>query len=103
MFTAYFDESGTLKDSNAFTVAGGVSSIKKWLQFEERWKAIFKAHGVGVFHMADCAQGQREFNGWTAEKRKVFIAEVADCMTRYIKRGIGVTVMLGDWRMIDAE
>jgi hypothetical protein len=53
MFTAYFDESGTLKDSNAFTVAGGVSSIKKWLQFEERWKAIFKAHGVGVFHMAD--------------------------------------------------
>jgi hypothetical protein len=34
--SAYFDASGTV-DSPVLTVAGFVSSVKKWIRFEQEW------------------------------------------------------------------
>ncbi len=103
MFTAYFDESGKDKDTHALTVAGGVSSVQKWLRLEKRWQAVLASRGVAIFHMSECAHGLGEFKGWNGEKRKSFIAELGECMSKNIKQGIAVTVMLEDWRRVDQD
>ena len=101
MFTAYFDESGTSRDPHALTVAGSISSVRKWLHFERKWREILARNGVTVFHMAECARATGEYKGWSTERRKELIADLTGCMARYVKRGFSVTVHLGDWRAMD--
>jgi hypothetical protein len=103
MFAAYFDESGTSKDPHALTVAGAVSSVNKWLRLETQWNAILRKHGVKVFHMSECAHGKGEFKGWTGDQRRGFISELSECTARHVKRGISVTIILSDWRRMDAD
>ena len=50
-FSAYFDASGT-SDTQVITVAGFVSTVKKWIRFEEEWQAILRREGVKVLQLA---------------------------------------------------
>lgn len=104
MFTAYFDESGNASDPNgAFTVAGSISTIQKWLRFEVQWKSILKRHGVSVFHMQPCAAGIGEYDGWSAEDRREFVAELSECLARNAKHAFAITVVLEGWNHVNKQ
>jgi hypothetical protein len=104
MFTAYFDESGNANDKNGtLTVAGGVSTIQKWLRLEAQWKDILKHHGVTVFHMQECAAGTGEYEGWGSDRRRKLVSDLSECIARNVKHTFSVTVLLEGWDRINEE
>jgi hypothetical protein len=88
IFTAYFDASGT-KKMPVLTVAGFVSHVKRWDQFESKWSAILKRYGVSTLHMTEFASSKGEFKNWRgqSDRRRTFITELAECIKQEAKRG----------------
>ncbi len=103
MFTAYFDESGTSKDSTALTVAGAVSSNQKWRRLEKQWNEILANRVVKIFHMKDCAAGRGEFSGWSSSDRRNFIYDLSECMGRHVKYAWSCNIVLDCWTLMNEE
>lgn len=100
MYTVYLDESGTTQGQEAVTVAGCVSSNKKWKRLETEWRAILSEYGVSVFHMADCAGKRREYsaaNGWDSQRRKAFLSELAECAAKHVQYAASITIPVRDF------
>jgi hypothetical protein len=101
MFTAYFDASGHPDRRSVLTVAGFVSTVKKWTRFDTEWNAILKSEGVKVFHMTDFVSSQGEFAvGWKGEtdKRRVFIERLVACLKKNVNKAFRATVVLTDYQ-----
>jgi len=77
-FTAYFDESGTHKGSAAVALAGYLSTTEGWEAFDHQWKPVLKKYGIEFFHMADFAQRQGQFRGWSEDRRRECLRELHD-------------------------
>jgi len=104
LFSAYFDASGN-KRKTVLTVAGFVSRVEKWDRFNEQWKAILKSEGVSSMHMTDFASSLGEFTSWKgqSERRKTFVAALANCIRRNTNKGFGNSVILKDYKSIDRD
>lgn len=104
MFTAYFDVSGS-KNAPVMTMAGYVSDVKKWAKFERRWKEILDRQGVKQFHMTDCVSFAGEFASWRAipDRRTRFINELSECAKKYTNKRFSATVIMEDYRRVDAD
>jgi hypothetical protein len=74
MYSAHFDESGTPDRNNrVLTVAGFVSSVKKWARFELEWPEVLKDAGLPagtIFHTSVFARGSPPYEGvcWPASQ-----------------------------------
>lgn len=77
-FTAYIDESGTHEGSPAVVLAGYVSTADRWEAFDHQWKAALSKYGIEFFHMADFAQGQEQFRGWSENRRRECLKQLHD-------------------------
>lgn len=100
MYSAYFDASGHPNQQTVLTVAGFVSTVKKWSRFDVEWNAILKAEGVAWFHMTDFVSSQGEFAvGWrgATQRRKPFIDRLAECLKRNVNKSFRTTVILDDY------
>ncbi len=104
VFTAYFDASGN-KRKTVLTVVGFVSRVKKWDRFNDEWSTILKSEGVSSMHMTDFASSQGEFASWKgqSERRREFITELARCIRRNTNKGFGSSVVLEDYKAVDAK
>jgi hypothetical protein len=63
-FRAYFDDSGTHKESAVSALGGYVGSREAWLAIEQPWADILAEYwdkGVRWFHMADCLAQEDQF------------------------------------------
>jgi hypothetical protein len=72
MFRAFFDESGTHKESPVMVIAGYVSKLSLWTQFEREWKEVLSEYNIKVFHMTDFLSSKHRdftsFNDATKER-----------------------------------
>jgi hypothetical protein len=109
MFSAHFDESGT-PDGNhtVLTVAGCVSSVKKWERFEVQWNKILKEAGLPegtIFHMNKFARNIRPFQDFEnrPERKAALMAALVDCARRNVHRAFACTVVLQDWERLNRE
>ena len=61
---AYYDESGEYVDGKIInmTVAGCVSTAKKWTVFDAKWKEFLASEGLSEFHMTDFEAWVPPFN-----------------------------------------
>jgi hypothetical protein len=105
-FTVYFDASG--KDGQSVvTVAGFVSGVKKWERFDKEWAAILLRSNVSAMRPADFASSKGEFKNWKgpahSERRRAFVADLAECIRRHAKRGFAVSVNIAEYEDIDKE
>jgi len=78
MFEAYFDLS-TAARADALVVAGYIAAGDQWKHFDREWKEFLADEDLTFFHMTDCENRRKEFEGWD-EKRKL----------RAIKRAHGI-------------
>jgi len=104
LFSAYFDASGTC-DSQVLTVAGFVSTVNKWMRFEEEWTTILKREGIKVFHMTDFVSSKREFaEGWkgATARRRAFISSLASCIQRNVNKSFRSTLVVRDYKTVNA-
>jgi hypothetical protein len=105
-YTAYFDASGHPDDRGRkiITVAGFVSTVKKWSRFDADWNQVLKSEGVSAFHMTDFASSGGEFSGWKkqTERRKSFTAKLGVAMDACVNKGFRASVSLPAYKDINA-
>jgi hypothetical protein len=78
-FIAYFDDSGTHKQSEIAVCAGYIASVEQWRHFERNWKEADNGEHFMPFHTADCRAGRKQFTGWDEQRKE-----------RVIRRLIGI-------------
>lgn len=72
MFVCYLDDSDA-ENSAVITLAGYVSQIRIWEQFEEHAAKVYERFGVGILHAKDFEDRKGEFKGWDRDKSKAFL------------------------------
>jgi hypothetical protein len=72
MITTYFDDSG---DKDIAVVAGYVSSVKRWDEFNSAWAKFLSSHGIKQMHRSDLENFRSEFEGWTPDQRNRFVSQ----------------------------
>jgi hypothetical protein len=80
---ACMDESGThdatgkQPGSDVAAICGYVSTYKRWVQFQKKWRKVLKRYDISALHMKKFAHRVGEFEGWSEEKRRSLIAAAA--------------------------
>lgn len=105
LFTAHFDESGT-SDKALMTVAGCVSSIKKWVRFESEWNTLLHDAGLPdgtVFHMQEFAFGRDPYGQCfpTSVEKAKFFSQLVRCIRQNIHKAVSCAIALEDWERIN--
>lgn len=88
IFTAYFDEADTHGPSPTVIVAAHVGHAYQWRRFEKKLSRIQEQHGFKIFHAKDFKGRQREFAGWTEDKRKALLDDLATLVTETLTEGL---------------
>ena len=76
VFTAYLDESGTHAGAELSAMAGFVGDARQWRKFEKRTAKLFKRFHVDVFHTIDVRRSDKDFAGWTVDRKIEFLDEL---------------------------
>ncbi len=109
---AYLDNSGEEDDPQhkVCSLAGYVTTIKKWCKFEKLWKQILKQYKVPYLHMKEYAHYKSPFDIFWDEKlmkekpeRKLFLQALVNIMDETNLRGILSVIRLDDFRKFNEE
>lgn len=109
MFTANFDASGLAGDTSpgaSFFVSGFVSTVDKWMVFEEEWLSLLREFGIkSPFHMTDFEAGVQQYASWKRDlpRRNEFLARAVDIMHKRTNKPFSHGVILADLRRMFTE
>jgi len=85
-YSAYFDESGTDRTKSlALTIAGYISTVEKWSNFQIEWQKMLDDEGLKMFHMSDLECFKGEFSpdkGWDKIRQVAVIQRAHDIIKR---------------------
>jgi hypothetical protein len=90
----YMDETGIHDDAAVVAVAAYVSRPEHWLAWTKEWNNAKRP--IKVFHATDCANFRGEFEGWDAEKRDRFVANLLSTLSAHELAGIVIGICLDD-------
>ena len=91
IITVFLDESGT-HGAPLMTIGAFVGRLGQWVDFDRKWKALFKRNDAEYFHSKSLLSSKHHFKGWSFQKKAIFMqdaAKIADKHTLY-----AFTVML---------
>jgi hypothetical protein len=96
ILTAYFDASGSPDEGRALVVAGYVSTVEQWREFDREWRSLLVREKVSQFHMRDFAHSLREFAEWKGDepRRKRFLERLIGIIKRRVHKSIANAVLL---------
>lgn len=101
MFTAYFDDSGTHKQSDIAIAACYISTKNSWQSFVEEWDVIRREEGFDAFHMAEFVakrdQGHEPWCNWSNEKKERVFSRIARTINKHKRVGISVGIPKKHW------
>ncbi len=103
MFTAYFDDSGTDRNSDIAVAACYVSAKRGWDDFVESWDCARWEEGFGshAFHMSDFVappgQGKKPWCDWDSDKKNHVYGRLAKVINDNKRVGIAVAVPKAIW------
>ena len=112
MIEAYIDESGTHDQATIITMAGFLSSYKRWRKFDREWDAVlnpsdepFPPAGRRVFHATDCLgkDGHHDFEGWSKEARDALVEKLIPIARSRTLFGFASAFSLKDYDKIVPE
>jgi hypothetical protein len=95
---AYFDEGGTHAPSHLVTLAGGVTTRKRWRALERGWRRILGDEGISEFKASDCDIARHEFKGWSEPRRVRFRQRLAAEIDRWVEYAVAVSAVADDYR-----
>jgi hypothetical protein len=75
ILTAYIDESGTHGGSPVSTMAAYLADARQWRKYEKRARKLFARFRVTEFHMVDVRRGDKDFSGWSVDRKIDFLDE----------------------------
>lgn len=107
MGAAYFDGSGGA-DTHTTGVAGGVSSVERWIEFEREWLGVLKDFSVTPpFHMKEFIRSRDgEFavdKGWTNDRRIALMTALIDTILKNVDYTFSSVVPTADFARVDRD
>jgi hypothetical protein len=96
MLTAYFDDSGTSPSNQVAVVAGYLGSVAQWERFNTRWAVLLRKYHVKALHRADLESFQKEFYGWTPERKTEFLKKAHAIIRACTYTAIGANLIKAD-------
>jgi hypothetical protein len=75
ILTGYLDESGTHRGASVSVMAGFVADARQWGKFEKRAGKLFKRFRVDIFHTIDVRRTDKDFEGWSVDRKIKFLDE----------------------------
>ena len=104
---AYMDNSGEEDDPQhkVCSIAGYITTVKKWRKFEKLWKQTLTRYKVPYLHMKEFAPNRDPFEKFKnkEEDRRQFIQSLVNIMEETNLRGIMSVIRLADFRKFNEE
>jgi hypothetical protein len=104
-YSAYFDASGS-RDTDMMAVAGYISKVEDWKQFEVEWNAALTWAKVPYFHMRKFIAHQYPFTNqkWKREElRRDFLKRLIGVIARNVDLLTLNILPIDDWKTVNAE
>lgn len=97
LLTGYFDESGTHAGSSLALMAGFMGDARQWRKFEKRTSKLFKRFRVDIFHSIDVKRGDKDFEGWSVNRKIEFFDEFQHIVNETLERGFASIIKTEDY------
>jgi hypothetical protein len=102
VLAAYFDDSGTHRESDIVVMACVMGSEAEWTPFETAWKAqllrpLPDKPPLQKFHMTDCVSGRKEFKDYNYADRDAAIKAFRDIILAHGLHGRAIGISRHDW------
>jgi hypothetical protein len=88
IITAYFDESGTHKDTPLSVMAGYLGDEQQWQEFDVRVGELFAEFGVRQFHLVDLRHSDKDFAEWSIDKKIQLTDELQHIANETLESGV---------------
>ena len=92
MLNAFVDESGSHDSSRHYVMAGYISSVEEWGQFNDEWVSVLNNYGLHEFHMVDFKSRFRSPKSKYRHINKPDGERLLDQLTDIIKRRVMIGV-----------
>ena len=104
MFTCYFDASGG-RDRGIIIVAGWLSTVARWEQFDADWRLLLARYHLPYFHMKEFAHSTGPFEKWKGieVKRTMFLRRAVDVIATNVDHGFCCLVRHSDFDQVNAR
>lgn len=89
---AYFDESGTHRQSKVVVVAGFVAPESNWEAFASLWEKLLAEYGLDSFHMNAFENRFGKFKKMTEEKRQEIHRRLLFAINSSLLQGVAIAV-----------
>jgi hypothetical protein len=99
MLSAYFDESGTHRESSICVVAGLVASPDQWDRLTRSWQRVLDSASITDFHASDCTTGGGIFRGWSPKEREQLYCRFVDIIRRAVAFRVWTAVVMDDFHL----
>jgi hypothetical protein len=97
VLTGYFDESGTHAGSELTLMAGFVGDARQWRKFEKRAGKLFGRFRVDIFHAIDVRRSDKDFAGWSVDRKIEFFDEFQHIINETLQRGFASILRNDDY------
>jgi hypothetical protein len=94
--TGYFDESGT-HGKDVAVMAGFVGDSRQWRRFAKRVTKLFIRFRVDIFHSIDVRRSDKDFSGWTVNRKIVFLDEFQHIINETLAHGVAAVLKYEDY------
>lgn len=103
-YTLYCDAAGG-DDHGFIVVAGYLSTLGKWLEFNKQWNYLLATYNVPYFHMKEFSQSKGPFVSWKndADKRARFLSKAAQIIASHVVGGFANIVEFATFNRVNQE
>src|SRR5260370_41912203 len=81
MLVPYVDDSGSHDTSPSYVLSAFYTTPKHWEKILREWLGMVHRYGVTAFHATDCANGAKEFAGWSQLRKKNMFRNLINILT----------------------
>lgn len=103
LLCAYFDDTGTHRDSRVVGIAGMIGEMSDWSSFDAKWVAKIAQYGLSDFHATDCDNVAPEFDRLSGTERDALLRELAYMIKEDDLLPLSVAVRAESWRRVVAD
>ena len=101
MLVSYVDDSGSHDTSPSYVLSAFYTTPKHWEKILIEWLGMVHRYGVTAFHATDCANGAKEFAGWSKRRKKNMFRNLINILTRHSDLGgCSACVVLKDYEEV---
>jgi hypothetical protein len=97
ILTSYLDESGT-HGGDLTVMAGFLADARQWRKFEKRTTKLFARFRVDIFHTIDVRRTDKDFVGWTVDRKIEFLDEFNHIINETTEMGYAAVLLENDYR-----